>query len=119
MDELSRPNIDDFKILVQRKAGEGHREVAVEIDWSGITAAELRILAKVAITHNLMAEVKKSTGPFPTLVKIKAFDEVHREPPCLVQFQPRKKPTATEEVDVALQKLLAQLTPEERRKLLA
>lgn len=118
MDELHRPGIDAFKILVQRKRGDAHREVAVEIDWNDITAAELRILARIAITHNIMTELRKSTGPMPEIVKLKAFDQVHREPPCLVQYQPKKAKMNDPNVDDDLTRLLKNLTPEEQKRLL-
>lgn len=113
---LNRPHVSEFKILAQRKHGESHKEVKVEIDWSNITIAELKVLAKNAIVHSIHARIRGSTEPVPELVAVKAFDEVHGDPTLLRKFEPqqlnlKKKPKAVE--DDELTKLLARLSPEE------
>ena len=108
-------NTHNFKILTRRRRGEGHRETCVHIDWDGITVEHLRILAKIAIVHNIQARIYNSTEPVPKEVHIVAKDCVHEEPAALVRFQPQPVKSLA---DTQLAKLLSTLSPEELRNLL-
>ncbi len=117
---------DQFKILTQRRRESAHHETEVTIDWTGITERELYILARTALIHDLQARMVKQPGSMPEKVKIIAAAEVHHPSPALLKYTPPpprptqlvpKNPKRDSPANLA--DLLAKLTPDELKVLLA
>ncbi len=110
---------EDFKILTQRNKGECHQETLVIVDWSGMTTEDYQAMAKSLFTWNFQCYHKRSSDKIPKEVNVLMRAEVHKTP-ATKKTMPRK-PKAELEMDKAdskMDKLLAQLTPEEIATLL-
>lgn len=111
-----------FTILT--RVGQGHRETTINIDWSGISIEELKVLARATLVRDLQDRMR--AGEFSSAVRIIAKQQVFYKQ---AQEQKREWPKAwTSGTDKPVRQkrptadplleLLKLLTPEEQRALL-
>lgn len=122
-----------IKILVQPKPKAAHREVEVEIDWTGVSAEDMQFLARQLILHNLQAKIRSGFydgQEFPEFICVKAEWEIHRDcvgvkdykiPESWLSGDDKPKPVKKEKRPPAIdfEALLRELSPEDLRALLS
>lgn len=126
---------ESFRILT--KVGNSHRESEVFINWEGISEADLKILATAAIKHNIQAMLRKQWQPGDEKIFVNAKDVVNKGEGSRFndlsflakldrtpedQFKPVKnaliQARAADDAMSDLNKLLAGMTPEQKRAIL-
>jgi hypothetical protein len=115
-------NKEQITILTKKTKHGSHQETKVFIDWTGITEAELIILARRALIYNFQIGVTKDLIPgVPEhyVVDAKAAAE-DRTPHMVVVFAPKVEKCKDGSWDDPndIEKLLDRLSPEERKVLL-
>lgn len=122
-----------IKILVQPKPKAAHREVEVEIDWTGVSAEDMQFLARQLILHNLQAKIRSGFydgQEFPEVITVKAEWEIHRDcvgvkdykiPESWLSGEDKPKPVKKEKKapEIDIEALLRTLSPEDLKVLLS
>lgn len=116
-----------IKVLVQKKHGQAHKEVLVDINWDDVSAEDIKFLAQQLLIHNLQAKIKAGFyDEIPEIITIRAEWEVHRDCVGMKDYKipdswrsGEDKPKVVVEKLSKLEQMLAALSPEDREKLLA
>lgn len=124
-----------IKILVQPKPKAAHREVEVEIDWTGVSAEDMQFLAQQLILHNLQAKIRAGFydgQEFPEVITVRAEWEIHRDCTGVKDYKipeswlsgedkpkPVKKVKKEKAASFSLEEMLKGLSPEDLKALLS
>lgn len=104
--------LDKQRIFTKLKGAKEHRQTDLAIDWEGISRDQLIVLARARLFFRLQWEFAQA-GEVPRVLEIRAVDYVQED-----QLHEDSEPLP-KKVDRGLQKLMDQLTAEEKRTLLA
>lgn len=105
-----------IKVLTKRKTANSHEETDLTICWDAISPEQMKKLAQIALVHNWQARAATATNKLPEKDTILAATAVHEPAYCLIPFAPRTK--VKDPIQDQLDKLLAELTPEQLAALL-
>ena len=100
-----------IKVLTKRKTANSHEETDLTICWDGISPEQMKKLAQIALVHNWQARAATASNKLPEKDVIIAATAVHEPAYCLIPFAPRAK--VKDPIVDQLDKLLAELTPEQ------
>ena len=112
-----------IRIFVQPKPKAAHREIKVEIDWSALTEADIRLLAQQKILDNFAAAVRRGLFEGREVPSEYTYAPVmfHSDPSVYTPSIPPswKGEEAPKSKIANLEVLLASLSPEDLKALLS
>jgi hypothetical protein len=103
-----------LKILT-RKEQKAHYPTELTIDWTGITEADLIILARNALIHEFQGHWSKAPGAIPEKFTMVAKTYVDNTPAIKFKYQDRPKKS---NIDKLFESLKESLTNEQIKELL-